>query len=1695
MSTNVVRAQDNRDQIRPAASDHGIPGVTGRWQPTRAGVLNSWKWTDEEFHFADGWLAFIGRNGSGKSLTASQLVTVLLDGDTSQTALSVSGRAAGTLLSRHTDERHKDDKTGVWWLEYGRTDPATGTTEHVTTGLWLRSSGQSLLRAFFLVPARVGEQLTLHIDRNPVGIGGLAEQLADHGGELFTDAQRLKPKAAAHLGSLGPESGYRTAVRTLLFTPLDELQYDALLSVLRTLRSVRTAEKISAREMLDVLTGALPALDQGKLTEIATAMQRIATLEGQLAATQEQSRKLAGTDRVYELYRRAVALSVAAALRSANTDFDNLTRSERAAKEKLDDAEVITEQQLEASKQAKLEASRLEGEARAAEAALRNHAGAELPHYEQRARDLETSATAAEERARQGHSDADAAGTTAEQSESDAIAAQQSLTATMQELSGTGNRVAADSVLTNLISATDELAHPGRLDPDSAASTEISVDELAATPLEWVRIRRDTVDDVTAALTEVSTTNQAAIDAAEQQRIARTEADRRDATLAECAVARSAVEQQLDADVTAWQKSTEFFPPVPDTALDPDPIEGRVDPARLELWLDQQVAAIRNRLDVSGHRIRKDAATRAADQAAAFASDQRSAAAEAAEAVEQVQIRYDELHSRNLLAAEDEARTERDAEEKHQQVVDSALEHRHAALADQLDRTGEALQALTSWVDDIRSWQSGLRRLDRGVLESQLPTRRARELLTRIGAARTEGNRLDRTTPVMAVATQSLTMLAEFDDGPLRTALAEAAQLAVSRLTRWIAETDHEIAKCQNRVDETAAELDDARREPLPPSAPSWRTRSDGSPLWSLVNFREDVPADARNRCEGALLVSGILDAVVTADGRARIGDTVLTTDLPVHGPSLADLLDVEQDSPIDPNVTVSLLRSVSVMNSAGVTSVRSGVLTATAPASYTCRYIGTTARERARAERIAELENLLERLTAELDSAHREQRRRQGVLAEAKTEQESIPSSAPWKTARSQAQTAQLAAQKADHEADQWLTRADADLRSVRETLAAAQRARAEILATTSGELGTARALARQAADAATGAAEKAEDAAEFATLAATGLEDAVAAQSRADDERFQFPSLEGLFGALADEDEAAQQSTAAQAQVVTAAERVQRAQGKSRQAFAALNRAVDLGDGRMLPADPAALKKFAGSLTRLVEQVHSWQRGADRALSLSARARTANATALELHERAERQSREATDARSAAVSAEAVVNRMRELHGAAYEQLLREHESSAEAHTDALAHVEEIRDRIEQAKVAAAGARSTLESIAPRREGAERGREQCLQQMNRLVDEGIASVDDGIGSDGMGRPANLTAALAWGARMVAAESRTYHRDELAKLLETRRARLEAEAKKTSAELVRFDRQVTLQTIPGTDWRKAVVAAPDAVIGEDLHETVMTLRQTAEQLESDLRDDVKVTLKTSMFTALRRDIATRRATAQDLVRQIRATLAGVRTGVARVGVEVDWKVKPDPDAQKMVELVSALPSDETFQQMYEVLHQRLEEATGDTWEARVAHTFDYRAWHEWDIKVTHTSFGDGSAEVFRPLTARSNPLASFSTGEMRLATMLPLLAAAWSMYGTPGYEGPRLLFVDEMNAAFDPQNVRKLLALLRTWNFDVLSTAPEMSALLKAEAERVVIAQVTHSGAVQVAIPWLWTGSGQPVLIADRIGHATGAS
>jgi hypothetical protein len=163
-------------------------------------------------------------------------------------------------------------------------------------------------------------------------------------------------------------------------------------------------------------------------------------------------------------------------------------------------------------------------------------------------------------------------------------------------------------------------------------------------------------------------------------------------------------------------------------------------------------------------------------------------------------------------------------------------------------------------------------------------------------------------------------------------------------------------------------------------------------------------------------------------------------------------------------------------------------------------------------------------------------------------------------------------------------------------------------------------------------------------------------------------------------------------------------------------------------------------------------------------------------------------------------------------------------------------------------------------------------------------------------------------------------------------------------------------------------------------------------------------------------------------------------------------------------------------------------------WAERVRQVFDYRNWYQWEIHLAHADFTEpGAIESFRKVTPRNNPLETLSTGEKRLAVMLPLLAAARAFYSVQGYHGPRTIFIDELNAAFDPQNLRMMLALLREWDFDLIATLPTMDPLLVSEAGSVAIHRIgKQREEFRYAIPCIWDGNGQPVTVQIAVGSMT---
>ncbi|MFE4674265.1 SbcC/MukB-like Walker B domain-containing protein [Streptomyces sp. NPDC056723] len=1629
----------------------GVPGAEGRWQPTRAGIVNSWAWSSEQLYFQDGWLALVGPNGSGKSLTAAMLITVLLDADTSQTALSVSGKAAGTLTSRHTDFNDREDRTGIWWLEYGLREPSDGSTRYVTTGLWLRAISGRLERAFFLAPGRVGSDLVLEHDREPVRLDALAGQLASCQGQLFTDAKALRG-SLTHL-TAQDERSYRNAVRTRLFTPLNEVQFEALLTVLRSLRSVRTAEAISPNQMRQVLTDALPALDADNLTQVAEAMERIAELETKLERTRKEAKLLEGTDRSYRRYLRTVAQTEAAALTAANTEFDDQARDLKKATDDLHLAQLTSREASQDHTAALREIAQTKGRLSADQALLGEHAGADLPHLEDRARDLAGQANAAAERALATGDDAEQGDAKATDSHRDAAAAQAQLTRIATDLRTGASDLGAQAAVENLLDASTALttAHSG---------TEATADPqwLCSHPLAWAENHQRQIQAVDRALTTYQHTQDTQHTAADEQRAAEdTETLHRDAA-DEATEERRHAEQELHAELHTWQQTARQLGPLLTPLPGQDETSDRMDTTRLIAWLDAAADQARSRIDVPGHQ-QNAAADAARSQAAATAVDQaRGRQTTAHAATEQASA----AHEQTLQQAQAETRADThahtQAQQTHQQAHTDAQLALEAAELALTEADTARLQAARTWLGALHTWRDNLTHLQADALKLPAPDAPAADL-----------DALNHPTLALAAA----------------RAHAQAAQ----RLQQDADTAHRQVDAAAATVENLTGDLQQAQQAAPVPAPPPWRTRNphDGVPLWALVDFAPHLPTAEADLLEGALLVAGLLDALVTPDGHLGDGDLTFTPTAAAAGRSLADVLIVDDAPAIDAAQVRRLLAAVP-LDAPGPPAAPGrlvhGVLTASAPTGYRAAFIGRTARERARQQRVNRLEHDLAAARHTLLTAEQHLARCLEDLEAAAAERDNLPPDAQLQEARDHANRQHTRTQQVRQNTTAAMAGADRTLERTLTALEAAATARA-------ASLDAAAALLRQAHDTEAQADEAVQDAATaaaeqqiIAQTSAQARDQALASQHAADTEHGAFPhtAIAAVHQAQQTEDTTHQDLNRARADVLKATARYDTAGKAVGDALRALNSAATLPSGGMLRTEPAHLERRNQAVNQLIGHLHAWASAAQRVTDLLAHAHTDRSRAVELQRRHTRAQQDAAQAQQDAEQAASSAQEVRALYGAEYQDLLARRDETADALKQAEDHAEHLRTRQQNANTKAAVAQSVLDRTTPLRAAAEHKRDRCLVRLSRLIDERLTTLPDDLPTDARGRPAHLTAGLTWARRLLTdAPGGTDRLAELTRQRDRDLTTLENTARKASAGLAGFDRQVTLISIEDAPWRRAVVADPAAIRGEDVSTTLQDLHATAAQIEDDLRADIKQVLKTSMFTRMQRDIQLRREAATELVKKIRTTLKDVRTGVAQVGVQVVWEVRADPEAQRMVDLITQPPSDETFERMYEVLRDRMNEKAGEPWAERVAHTFDYRRWYDWTISVTHASFEAAGKEKFREVTARSNPLEALSTGERRLATMLPLLAAAWSMYSTRDYSGPRLLSIDEIDAAFDDTNLRQILALLRSWDFDVLATAPFMTPLIKRETRRAMVHQVHTAGRRRVTVPWLWNGHGEP--------------
>ncbi|SDJ88341.1 TIGR02680 family protein [Actinopolyspora mzabensis] len=262
------------------------------------------------------------------------------------------------------------------------------------------------------------------------------------------------------------------------------------------------------------------------------------------------------------------------------------------------------------------------------------------------------------------------------------------------------------------------------------------------------------------------------------------------------------------------------------------------------------------------------------------------------------------------------------------------------------------------------------------------------------------------------------------DHSTVQRLVWDAAEPAAEALTTERTETRAGRDHLAERRDAHVAEIERLRHETdLPPTAPATRDADrstlPGAPLWKLVDFAERTDEATRAGVEAALQASGLLDAWVTPAGELTPDghDTFLTAESvePAGGRTLAEVLRPEPEHAVPARRLERILAAIAFderLPAEHPVAIGADGHWRLGPATGSwakpaVAHIGTTARERARERRIAELSELvtvLDESLSEIDETLDGLERRRERL---RAERDSLPSAEEVDTARGELDTA----------------------------------------------------------------------------------------------------------------------------------------------------------------------------------------------------------------------------------------------------------------------------------------------------------------------------------------------------------------------------------------------------------------------------------------------------------------------------------------------------------------------------------------------------------------------------------------------------------------------------------------------------------------------------------------------------------------
>ncbi|TQM80988.1 putative exonuclease SbcCD C subunit [Saccharothrix saharensis] len=858
-----------------------------RWRLHRGGIVNIWQYTEQTFDFSGGRAIFQGTNGSGKSRTLELLLPLCLDGDLRQ----VGSKGFDTVSLRRLmldDYDGGPNRIGYAWVELTR-----GDGEYLTCGLGVKASktSQAITDSWrFITPLRVGRSLALvGADRTPLGPAQLRDLI---GADCVLEEAAFRARVA----------------ETVYGVPAP--RYGDLLHLQRTLRNPDVGLKVLEGQLEQILSDALPPLDQAMVEQLATSFDDLESIRENITRLSSADTALGTFLKTYSDYAfgglRAAAVSLGAA-------EDGVRKLERASAR----LSASLEETLAARAAAEHSLASLEAGEQQAEETI--GALKELPAFRD-LQDLQTREKLVAEK------------------RSSAVAALDM--ANKQRLQEDG---AVDGVLRLL----------RRLAEDLGSAQELA--EPLRHHLRAAGLSPATVPDVPA----VSTS---------------------------------------DASVR-----TESVRAKPDPEAEPLPIERRVPPA---VPVDEATL-----VEVAG-RTSEIASTARQRGALALAL-----AAQAAE-LDAAQRQVDALRQ-----------TARDAQ--HAATEASALRNQEAR---------ELAEVAETWLAEVDTWRTS------GPLAETRPD-----------------TPLPLPTTADPTTARSLTTAAREWVGPLVTAARAEAHAVAQRRSTLVTSINALDAELSGLRSGTSRTPDQGR------FTSTDRDPSTGAPFYRLVDFHPTVDDQARAGIEAALEASGLLDAWVARSGEhgpTMYGNTVTDTRLktsgpaettpaplappttpaapttphhdvlaipgpPTTGPSLATVLTpaVEPHSPVPATVVADLLASISLHTPTPTDPAafavspdgrwQAGVLTG-AWHKDAAEFIGAGAREAARRRRIAELEDELATLRADLGVAEADLAAAHGLVERWEVHLDRFPADRELVARHGRLQAAQESADRAARRAEE---------------------------------------------------------------------------------------------------------------------------------------------------------------------------------------------------------------------------------------------------------------------------------------------------------------------------------------------------------------------------------------------------------------------------------------------------------------------------------------------------------------------------------------------------------------------------------------------------------------------------------------------------------------------------------------------------